>query len=256
MSTNRGRSEYRQVADTIRTAIKQGDYARGTVLREEELAQSMGVDRSTINRAFRVLTADGLVRARRGKGTLVTFTPPIQRNATLRYSQAARERADGRGAFDAEVRALGFTPRSELTVSRVTPPANVAEILNVAADENSTVKRARRMYADDTAVQLADSYIPVAIAEGTALEADESGPGGIVSRFADLGLAQTRITESLNVRTPTPEEASFLDMTEDQRVYEITHTGWTADGQPVEVCVHVMPTHLWKLDYEWSADQN
>lgn len=245
------RSQYRQTADVIRTAIERGTYPRGSMLpREEQLADELGVDRSTVNRALRILNAEGLTYSVRSKGTSVTRIAPIQRNAVARYSKAARENAGGRGAFDAEIRALGMTPRSDITVSRETATDTVAELLGTEA----VVSRARRMYADDTAVQIATSYIPVDIAEGTQLEQDDSGPGGIVSRFAELGHAQVRITERINVRPPSPAEVSILGMTEDQRVYEITHTGYTTQGRAVEVCIHVMPTHLWTLDYEWPAD--
>ncbi|WP_230885254.1 UTRA domain-containing protein [Planomonospora sp. ID82291] len=179
----------------------------------------------------------------------VTDLAPILRNATSRYHAATRD--TGRGAFDVEVRALGREPRIETSIERIAPPAPVAEILGVSTDE-VTVVRARRMGADDFPVQIADSYIPVDIAEGTALEQPDSGPGGIISRFRELGYAQVRITERISVRPPTAEEAAFLKMTEDQRVYEITHIGRTEDGRAVEVCLHVMPTHLWTLEYDWD----
>jgi hypothetical protein len=53
----------------------------------------------------------------------------------------------------------------------------------------------RRMYANDVPVQLAPSYIPLKIAEGTAIAEPDPGAGGIISRFAELGYAQVRITE-------------------------------------------------------------
>lgn len=249
------RSQYRQAADLIRNKIESGDYPRGSALpREEELAATLGINRATVNRALRILTAEGLVRAVRGKGTLVAKLPAIQRSAVSRYSREVRERAGGRGAFEAEIRALGMTPRSDLRVERVAPPEDVAEILGVPADEVSTVVRARRMYADDVPVQLADSYIPLDIAGGTALEEEDTGPGGMISRMADLGHAQVRITERVTVRPPTPEEIAFLDILEDHRVYAVTHVGWTAEGRAVEVCLHTMPTHQWLLDYEWPTD--
>lgn len=253
MSITPNRSKFRQVADTIRTAIQRGDYPRGGALpREDVLAEQLGVSRATVNDAVRVLVAEGLVRIHRGKGMFVTEIPPILRNAQARYASRAREQ--GRGAFDVEIRALGREPRIEQRIERVTPPAHVAEILGVSADEVSTVVRARRMGADDTPVQLADSYIPLDIAMGTALEQPDTGPGGIISRFAELGHAQVRITERVTVRPPTEEEAQFLKMSEDQRVYEILHTGWTAEGRAVEVSIHIMPTHQWTLEYEWPTE--
>jgi GntR family transcriptional regulator len=256
MTINPARGQYRQVADLIRAAIERGDYPRGSALpREDELAERFGgINRTTVNKALRILSAEGLVQPLRGKGTFVSKIPPINRNAVARYSQTVRERANGRGAFDAEITALGMVPRSDLRVERVQPPAKVAKILGVSPDEVSAVIRARQMFADDVPVQIADSYIPLDIASGTPLEEEDSGQGGIISRFAELGYAQARITEHVTVRTPTPEEAQFLKLTEDQRVYDVTHVGRTADGRAVEVCLHVMPTHQWEFDYEWSAD--
>jgi GntR family transcriptional regulator len=107
------------------------------------------------------------------------------------------------------------------------------------------------MYANDVPVQRADSWIPGEIAEGTPLAEVDSGPGGIISRFAELGHAQTRITESVRVRRATDEEQSFLQLEEEQFVIEIWHTGWTADDRPVELAIHSVPAHLWVLDYGW-----
>jgi GntR family transcriptional regulator len=249
------RGQYRQVADLIRDAIERGDYPRGLALpREDELAERMNVNRATINRALSVLEAEGLTRAIRGKGTFVTAIPPIRRDAVSRYSRSEREQAGGRGAFDTEIARLGMTSRSEVRVTRATPPAAVASLLDVPADQVSTVVRSREMYANSTAVQLADSYIPLEIAEGTVLEQEDTGLGGMVSRLADLGYQESRISEEIVVRPPTPHETRFLGLTEDQRVYHVTHVGWTAAGRAVEVTLHSMPTHLWHLRYEWPVE--
>ncbi|MEU4235609.1 GntR family transcriptional regulator [Nonomuraea sp. NPDC026600] len=245
------RSQFRQVADVIRQRIAAGDYLAGSVLpKEDDLARDLGVTRPTVNNALKVLEAEGLVRAIRGRGTLVRELPPIVRNAQARYATSHRER--GRGAFDVEVKALGREPRVEVRIERVTPPASVADVLGVAADEPSAVARVRHMGADDTPLQVATSYIPLDIAAGTAIEQEDTGPGGIISRLAELGHQQVKVTERVTVRPPTNEEAAYLQMTEDQRVYEIVHTGWTATGRAVEVTFHVMPTHQWTLEYGWD----
>lgn len=245
------RSQFRQVADAIRQRITAGDYPPGSVLpKEDDLATELGVTRPTVNNALKVLEAEGLVRAIRGRGTMVRQLPPILRNAQSRYATDTREK--GRGAFDVEVKALGREPRVEARIERVAPPAAVAEILGVSADEVSTVSRTRQMGADDTPLQVATSFIPLHIAADTAIEQESTGPGGIVSRLAELGHRQVRMTERVTVRPPTQEEASFLQMTEDQRVYEITHVGWTEAGTAVEVTFHVMPTHQWTLEYGWD----
>lgn len=249
------RGLFRQVADVIRTRIDTDDYPRGCLLPQaEQLGGELNVQPSVVRHALRVLAAEGLVQSTRGVGTEVTKLPPISREVPYRYSRAAREQADGRGAFDAEVSTLGMTPRSEVTVSRVVPSADVAGILGIPAGETNTVVRRRRMYADDVPVQLADSYIPLDIALAAGLDADDSGPGGMLSRLAEVGHGQVRMRERVTTRPPLPEEAEFLSLSEDHRVHAITHVGWDAGDRAVEVCLHVMPVHLWTLEYSWPAD--
>jgi GntR family transcriptional regulator len=247
----KSRADHRQVADLMRTAIEQGEYAPGERLPSEpELAARYGVQRPTINRAMLLLRGEGLVKVDRGRGSYVTQIPVIRRNAVNRYSKRAREREGARGPFDSEVKAMGLTPRSDTEIERVVPPARVAEVLGLPPGEANVIVRRRKMYADDMPVQFAPSYIPADIAEGTQLAQADSGPGGIISRFAELGYQQVRITESISVRRPTDEEADFLRLELDEPVLEIWHTGWTAKGRAVEVCVMTVPAYRWVLDYE------
>ena len=251
MPLEKQRPDYRQIADLLRAAIEAGEYARGSRLpAETELAERYGVARPTVNNAVSILRAEGLVRVERGRGTIVREIPDIHRNAMARYQKAARERSGGRGAFDTEIRALGMTPRTDTEVERVTPPPEVARQLGLAEGEANVIVRRRRMYANDVPVQLAPSYMPADIAEGTALAEVDSGPGGIISRFADLGHAQVRVTEAVRARRPTEDEADFLRLDDGQFVTEIWHVGWTAEGRAVEVCVHAVPAYLWVLEYE------
>jgi GntR family transcriptional regulator len=108
-----GASQYHEVAARLRAAIAAEEYPRGGQLpTEEQLAERLGVHRVTVNRALSILRAEGLVYVHRGKGTFVTEIPPIRRNAVLRYSREARERAGGRGAFAAEIISLDRTRRT------------------------------------------------------------------------------------------------------------------------------------------------
>ena len=224
---------------------------------ESELAAQYGVSKSTVNNAVAVLRTWGLVKVKRGTGTMVRELPLIHRNAVARYERAARERAGAHGAFDTEIRSLGLEPHSDTEVDTIPAPADVAEALRLA-EGDPVVRRNRRMFARKPGgaavpVQIAPSYIPAEIAEGTPLTEVDSGPGGIISRFAELGYEQVRITESVRARPGTPEEQSFLELDEDEQVIEIRHVGWTADGRPVELAVHAVPAGLWVLDYEWPV---
>ncbi|GGU51250.1 GntR family transcriptional regulator [Streptomyces violascens] len=260
-----GRATFRAVADEVRAHIKTGRYAPGEKLPTEgELADKLGTNRGTAAQALRLLSSEGLISKGRKGAFVHRIVNKIVRDSTSRYVRAQREEGQARGAFAAEMRRLGMKSTSVTSTSHAQPPAWVADILGVDARSTSVLVRARRMLAEDPVpvagtdpvavavpVQLATSYIPLEIAEGTQLEEADTGPGGSKSRLAELGHAQATITEEVEVRTPTPEEVTALEMAEDQRVFEITHIGRTDDGRAVEVTVHVLPSHLWRLSYTW-----
>ncbi|MEV3927042.1 GntR family transcriptional regulator [Actinomadura coerulea] len=252
--SNTARGQYREVADRIRDSIDQGVYQRGELLpTEDQLADRLGVHRATVNKALKVLLAEGLVRVHRGKGTYVTEIPVIHRAAVGRQRRETREAGQARGAFDAELRALGLTPRSDVTPERTSAAAEVAEKLEI--DEGADVlARRRTMFANDVPVQLAVSYIPWSIAEGTPLTEADPGPGGAYSRLEELGHAPAVFTETLRVRPPDAHEADKLKLSPDQRVIAVTRVARTSAGQAVEVNNIVLPAHQWELSYEWPAD--
>src|ERR1035441_1041114 len=153
-----------------------------------ELAARFGVSESTINRALSQLRSEGLVRTQQGRGTTVNPVPVIRRDALARQRAGTRESGGSRGAFDAELRAAGLDPRTEVEIGRDTPPGTVARLLGIP-EGTEAVYRKRRMYAGDWPVQVTTSWIPDGIADGTPIAEPDPGPGGIYSRLADLGHA-------------------------------------------------------------------
>ena len=253
MGIQRPRPEYLQIADALREAIRAGEWPPGSVMPSEpELAARYGVTRATVNRAISVLRTEGLVRPERGRGTTVNELPVIRREAVARQRRDIREAGQARGAFDGELRRLGLAPRSDVDVDQVPAPAAVAGLLGVEGGAPVLARR-RRMYANDTPVQMATSYLPLDIAAGTALASTDPGPGGTYSRLADLGHAPATYTETARVRPPDDDEARFLRMDPDQRVVTIQRTARTASGRIVEVNEITLPAHQWELVYEWPA---
>jgi DNA-binding GntR family transcriptional regulator len=61
-----------QAADAVRQAILSGRLLPGTPLREAALAAELGVSRSTLREAARVLASEGLVRYQMNRGIVVT----------------------------------------------------------------------------------------------------------------------------------------------------------------------------------------
>src|SRR5881275_2589984 len=63
---------YRQIRDGVRSAVLAGALGAGTRLPpERELAAALGVNRTTITRAYQELAADGVVEAGPGRGTVI-----------------------------------------------------------------------------------------------------------------------------------------------------------------------------------------
>lgn len=243
------RSQYAQIADLLRARIGDKTYAPGSVLpSEDRLAEELGVSRVTINKAIGLLRASGDVKVRRGVGTVVRSLPRIDRDAVRRY--AARH--EGTGAGEVEVRKLGYRSRTDyLEIGPVLPPAAVAKTLGLS--RGKALVRRRVLYANDEPTQIADSYYPWAFAkQAPALLRENSGVGGSYGRLAEIGHAPVRFSEDVTVRMPTEPEQRTLELEPTQAVFEIWHVAYTAEDRPVEVCIHVMPGHLWTLHYRWD----
>ena len=110
------------------------------------------------------------------------------------------------------------------------------------------------MFAGDWPVQVATSWIPAEIADGTPIAEPDTGSGGIYSRLADLGHAPAQFTEEVRVRVPDDDEVTALSIDPDHRVYTITRVAADRADRPVEVNTIVMPTHQWTLAYTWQAE--
>lgn len=73
----RVKKAYEQVSDQLREAIVSGDFAVGQRLpRELDLAETLGVSRSTVREALRVLASENLVRTSKGATGGTFIVPP------------------------------------------------------------------------------------------------------------------------------------------------------------------------------------
>jgi DNA-binding transcriptional MocR family regulator len=79
---------YQQIRDHVRFAVLSGSLGAGMRLPPERaLAAALGVNRTTVTRAYQELIADGVAEARHGHGTLISALPEQLREST--YSTAA-----------------------------------------------------------------------------------------------------------------------------------------------------------------------
>lgn len=56
-------------------------------------------------------------------------------------------------------------------------------------------------------------------------------------------------------RRPRSEEIDFLQISSAQHVLEVVRFAYDGTGRPLEVVTNVFPAQLWRLTYEWKADE-
>ncbi|MER6318905.1 MULTISPECIES: UTRA domain-containing protein [unclassified Streptomyces] len=169
----------------------------------------------------------------------------IIRDARSRYTQRAEHGAHG--AFEAETKRAGGSPRAEIDVARGSAPDEIRAYLGDT--EAEVVIRRRRMFDGDRLVQLCDTYIPAFVAEAAPDVAQlDTGVGGIISRMADAGLAQAEVVEDVTQEPASTEQADALGVEPGSLLLTITHVGRTEDGRTVEVSKHTLGPG-WTLRY-------
>ena len=69
----------------------------------------------------------------------------------------------------------------------------------------------------------------------------------------NAGTTSRGFVEEVESRRPTDEEAEFLRISAGQHVLEVVRLARDHVGRTLEVTVHVLPSQMWRLSYEWPA---
>ena len=128
-------------------------------------------------------------------------------------------------------------------------PAPVAAVLGTA----EVWLRRRRFVLDGKPVLLAVSYFPAALVAGSPVTADDTGPGGVYARLAELGHEPVRFREEIRCRMPSASEAGQLGLGTGTPVVLVCRTAYTADGTPVEVNEMVLDSSAYVLEYAFEG---
>lgn len=246
------RAAYRQIADQLREDVLEGRLAPGSKLPSERaLIDKYDAARGTVRQALAVLKTEGLIEVEHGRGAFVREHPPIRRLAHDRF--ARRHRDAGKAAFLAEMESEGRQPEIEiLELGPQQASGEVAERLDIRKGEKVLVRR-RRYLADGQPVELATSYLPWRLVEGSPIGEPDTEPGGIYARLEELGHELDRFTEEIWARMPHPEEAKALELSQGVPIFRVVRTAFDARNTPVEVCDTVMAADRYMLSYELPA---
>jgi GntR family transcriptional regulator len=241
---------YSRIAGDLRAEILSGQLPAGSKLpTRAELRDRYGVANATINSALDLLRAEGLIYGTPG-GRVLVRQRTVLRLARNRLARSEREA--GRGFFLTDAEAGGWQPQSDVTVSVEPAAADIAEELHIAAGAPVLV-RDRVMSAGGELVQLATSYLPRDLTEGTPIEDDNPGPGGIIGRLEDAGYPPALFREHVRVVPATEEDAGRLEVPVAATLWLITRTTFGAD-RPLEVNrIRILAARA-ELVYELAAE--
>lgn len=243
---------YLQLADELRERIRRGDLKPGERLpAERELSETYGTSLSTIKLALGALKAEALITSGHGRGTFVRTRPP----ARLEFHRfAPGQREPGSGPFKAAVERVGMRGQIRLAaVERQAADAELAHRLGIG-EGDQVIVRSRHMLADGDPVQLFDAFYPLALFEGTELEAPELTSGGIHAAFQRLGRHPERAVEEVSARAPTPDESRLLRLGTGVPVLTVTRTTYDPAGQALEVTELVANADVNVFLYEGPLD--
>lgn len=245
------RSPSQQIADDLRKVIRSGDLAPGAQLpSERDLVERYGTSPQTARQAVRLLKTEGLVVGERGRGVFVRERPPVLRAGSDRYARWRRDQ--GKAPLQAEVEELGLSWRQEvLELAEVTAPEWVASWYDLDPETTVFVRR-RRFWLEGRPSQLADSYYPLDLVQGSRIMQEHTGPGGGYRVLEEMGYPLTRVREEITLRMPTPDEVRALRLDLGTPIAQLRRVLFSGD-KPIEVLEGILAGDHYVFCYDFPV---
>lgn len=246
--TGARRPKYQRIADDLKAAIESGEYGPGDRLPgENALATQYDVAGLTARQALKILRIEGLVETKKGAGARVIQFRPIRRHGIQRLARA--QWGAGKSIWSADEERPATI---DVRVDTLLAPAHIAGMLEVN-ETDLVCARSRRFALEGRPVMLATSYLPLDLAEGTAIMRVDTGDGGTYARLAELGHGPAHFREEIRSRLPTAQEAEGLGMPLERPVFKLCRTAFDADLRAVEVNEMTMDSAAYVLEYAFDA---
>jgi GntR family transcriptional regulator len=256
-----GRSQspvYLRVLEDLRMRIREGMLAPGArVPSRNAIIARYGVGETAAKHALQVLATEGLIEARTGSGSYVRQVP------ARRHLDHDRLHFPG-SPFGLDESALlaSALPGEHATkvawehqTEHVPPPPAIARRLGATAATALVTATRYLLTADGEPVQLATSYEPAGLTEGTAVALPEQGPlagRGVIERMRSIGIEVDQVMEELSVRQSALAEAAALALPPGATVLHVERVH-LAGGEPVETADIVIPAGRFRLRYRFAV---
>lgn len=238
-----------QIASYLRDGILSGDFPPGKKLpSSRELTERFGAAAQTIRNAVTTLEKEGLAYSRQGYGVVAREHPQRTMEPTA-YKTPPSD--GGKYQWISEAEKKGSSGSSNLlAVEEVVPPVAIREALGLAADEPALLRR-QVLFLDDKPCELAEVYVPLDLARGTAIMDSRKIRGGVGRILQEAGLPPLRCVDKVSARWPTPEQARVLKMPTKLPVLRTFRVTYSTNDQPITAEIMAKAGHLYELQYEF-----
>ncbi|MFD6463791.1 GntR family transcriptional regulator [Streptomyces roseolus] len=266
-------AKYELIADELRVRIMSGELRPGDrVPGEAALVERHKVSPPTVRQALAVLRAEGLIEAKHGVGTFVR-TPRVKvRRTDERYQwekNRVHEPESVRRTTGATEHDTGLT-MPDLSFSAKYSSEDASEDLADAFGIPVGTRLLRREYrtrpqGEDAPFSLTRSYLVYEMVKGNPDlldDGNEPWPGGTQHQLFTVGIEILKITEEIEARPPTIQEAAELGIpAEGSAVLELRKVSIDTTGRVVEVADVVLSGDRTKLVFttplaSWTERQS
>jgi GntR family transcriptional regulator len=259
-----GSPVYLRVLEDLRMRIREGILAPGArVPSRHAIIARYGVGETAAKHALQVLATEGLIEARAGSGSYVRQIP------ASRYLEHDRLHFPGSPyGLDEAAPAAGLAGEHlaarrvswEHQTEHIAPPPSIARRLGAGISSTgaaTALVTATRylLTADGEPVQLAVSYEPAGLTEGTPVALPEQGPlagRGVIERMASIGIEIDEVVEELTVRQSYLAEADALAVPPGAPVLHVERLH-RRGGVPVETADIVIPANRFRVRYRFAV---
>ncbi|PZQ77819.1 MAG: hypothetical protein DI563_02355 [Variovorax paradoxus] len=225
LDSSSAESLYAQLADRLAAAISSGVYGAGQQLPPEAtLMKDYGISRVTVRQAIQLLSRNGQVVSRRGKGTFVTRASFQQDLSSLQGFQEA-------------LRLQGIEPETQLLEFSASAGRIDGQL---PAGLNLPVHLRRRYCVDGEAFAVVEAFLPAeAEAVGTA-RAERLSVYDILQQF--LGLRIGRADIAIQCAKPKNKITAELGLPPRSHVLLMQRTSYAVSGTPCEhMRIYIVP---------------
>lgn len=215
---------YGQLANRLAAEISSGRLVSGQQLpTEAKLMTEYGISRVTVRQAMQLLTRNGQVVSRRGKGSFVARTPLHQDLSSLQ-------------GFHEALRNQGVEPQTELL--EFSPSAGRVDTLPPGLD--LPVRLRRRYLVDGEAFAIVEAFLPAAAGSLGVARAEHLTVYDILQQF--LGLTIGRADVAIQCARPGIKIARELGLETRGHVLLMQRTSYTVVGAPCEhMRIYIVP---------------